>query len=304
MFGEIDLNNELIQTALMVTAVVLGVFLISRIALRIAKRFVTDPKKLYQTSKVVRRIAGLVAVVLIVGLFSPRLGDVLTVLTVIGAGAAIALRETLMSIAGWFHISLMTPYKQGDRIEINGVAGDVVDIRVMKTTLMEIRNWVDADQSTGRLVHIPNGWIFLYALQNFSRGFKFIWNELPVTLTFRSDWDAARQIMEEFGQEASKMLEHQAANDIRLLSNEYFVHYSILTPFVYVRIADNGVRLTLRYLCDVRKRRGTEHALTVSILDAFSKHPSIEFAYPTVGLAQLSGPQFGSGEQSNADNQF
>ncbi len=162
MFDNLDLQNHLVQAALLVAAVLMGVFVISRIAQRIAKRFVTNPKNLYHTNKIIRRVAGLVAVVLIVALFSPRIGDVLTVLTVIGAGAAIALREALLSIAGWFHISIRAPYKQGDRIEINGVAGDVVDISVMKTTLMEIRNWVDADQSTGRLLHIPNGWIFLY----------------------------------------------------------------------------------------------------------------------------------------------
>ena len=164
MLDGLDLQNELIQTGLIVAAILVGVFVLSRLALRIARRFVTDPKKLYQTNRFVRRTAGLIALVLIVGFFSPRLGDVLTVLTVIGAGIAIALREALLSIAAWFHISIMSPYKQGDRIEINGVAGDVVDIRLMKTTLMEIRNWVDADQSTGRILYIPNNWIFLLAI--------------------------------------------------------------------------------------------------------------------------------------------
>lgn len=293
MFEGLDLENELVQTGLIVTAILIGVFVLSRVALRLAKRFVTDPTRLYHSSKIIRRVAGLVALILIVGFFSPRLGDVLTVLTVIGAGLAIALREALLSIAGWFHISVHPPFKQGDRIEINGVAGDVVDISVMKTTLMEIRNWVDADQSTGRIVHIPNGWVFLYAVQNFSRGFKFIWNELSVTLTFRSNWKAAQDIMTDFANEGSGLVEHQASKEIHQLSKEYLIHYSILTPFVYIRIVENGVRLTLRYLCEARKRRGTEHALTISILDAFRLHDDIEFAYPTIGLSELSGPQFG-----------
>ncbi|NND71253.1 MAG: mechanosensitive ion channel family protein [Rhodothermales bacterium] len=293
MFEGIDFENELLQTGLIVTAILLGVFVVSRIALRLTKRFVTDPKRLYHSSKMIRRISGIVALVLIVGFFSPRLGDVLTVLTVIGAGLAIALREALLSVFGWFHISLNAPFKQGDRIEINGVAGDVVDIRIMKTVLMEIKNWVEADQSTGRIVHIPNNWIFAHALQNYSRGFKFLWNELSVTLTFRSNWQRAQDIMTGFANESSEIVEHQASKEIHQLSKEYLVHYSILTPFVYVRIVDNGVRLTLRYLCEARKRRGTEHALTISMLDEFRKHPDIEFAYPTFGLSELTGPQFG-----------
>ncbi len=295
MLDSINLQNEIVQASLIVVGIIIATLLLSRLTTRIAKRFVADPARLYHTSRLIRRFYGLAAIALIVGLFSPRIGDILTLLTVVGAGIAIALRESLMSIAAWFFISLTTPYRQGDRIEINGVAGDVVDIRVMKTSLMEIRNWVDADQSTGRLLHFPNGWVFLHAVKNYSRGFNFIWNELYVTITFRSNWEKARETMLQFANESARMVEHQASQEIRQLSREYLIHYSILTPFVYVRIMDNGIRLTLRYLCEVRKRRGTEHALTISILEAFRSEPDIEFAYPMVGVAQLEGPQFGDG---------
>ncbi len=198
-----------------------------------------------------------------------------------------------MSVAGWLRIVLVHPYQQGDRIEINGVRGDVIDIRVMRTTLMEIGGWVDADQSTGRLVHIPNAWVFLYPVYNYTQGFRFIWNELSVTVTFRSDWQAARDIMESLARESTAIVERQVAEEIRQMSREFLIHYSILTPFVYVRIVENGIRLTLRYLCEARKRRGTEHALTVSILEAFRRHGGIELAYPAVQVALPDTPQFG-----------
>ena len=99
--------------------------------------------------------------------------------------------------------------------------------------------------------------------------------------------------MQQFAEESTQLVEHQAADEIRQMSREFLVHYSILTPFVYVRVVENGILLTLRYLCDVRKRRGTEHALTVSILAALVEEGDIEFAYPTVGVASLHGPQFG-----------
>lgn len=294
MFESIDLQNELVYSSLVVAAILLATFVFSRLTSRIAKRFVTEPARLYNINRLIRRIFGILAVTLIVGFFSPRIGDIVTILTVVGAGIAIALREALLSLAGWFYISLMKLYAPGDRVEVNGITGDVLDVRLFKTTLLEIRNWVDADQNTGRLVHFPNGWVFLHAVQNFSHGFNFIWNELPVTVTFRSDWKKAREIMADFANETARMVEHQASQELRQLSREYLIHYSILTPFVYVRIVENGVRLTLRYLCDVRKRRGTEHALTVSILDAFANESDIEFAYPMVGVAHLEGPQFGN----------
>jgi small-conductance mechanosensitive channel len=157
---------------------------------------------------------------------------------------------------------------------------------------MEIRGWVDADQSTGRLVHFPNAWIFQFAIFNYSRSFNFIWNEFPVTLTFSSDWRAAREIMLGFAEESAAIVEQQARKEIHHLSREFLVHYSILTPFVYVRIMENGIQLTLRYLCEVRKRRGSEHALAVSILDAFMEHGGIEFAYPALHITARPSGQF------------
>jgi small-conductance mechanosensitive channel len=202
------------------------------------------------------------------------------------------MRETLMSFFGWSYIAIRTPYKAGDRIELAGVCGDVIDVRLLHTTLMEIRGWVDADQSTGRLVHVPNSAIFLHTVYNYTRGFHFIWNELPITVTFRSDWQAAQNIMTELASESAAIVEQQVREEIKAMAQEYLIFYNILTPFVYVRIVENGIRLTLRYLCAARKRRGTEHALTINILQRFKQHGDIELAYPQLGITHNAPNQF------------
>ena len=290
---EIDTSSVLFQRVIFALGASLVVLLLVRLGRRLAKRYTDDPRRTYHTSRAISRVGAFAIVVILVMVFSPRLGDLLTVLTLIGAGLAIAMREVLLNIAGWIHITLLNRYRPGDRIEINGVRGDVIDIRMMRTTLMEVGGWVDADQSTGRITHVPNGWNLSFAVYNYTRGFNFIWNELAVRVSFRSDWEAARDIMQRFAEESTQLVEHQAADEIRQMSREFLVHYSILTPFVYVRVVENGILLTLRYLCDVRKRRGTEHALTVSILQAFKDQGDIELAYPMVGVATLEGPQFG-----------
>lgn len=288
----LHLENELVLQIALAVLLSLAVGVLTRVSQRLAGRYITDPTRLYKTNRNIRRVGVTLILMLVLVLLFPG-GDVVTLLTVIGAGLAIALREVLLSYVGWMRITFLTTYKQGDRIEVNGVFGDVIDIRLLRTTLMETRGWVDADQSTGRIAHIPNSWIFDHAVFNYSRGFSFIWNELPLTVTFRSDWRAARDILQQFAEESSVIVEQQAAKEIREMSREFLVHYSILTPFVYVRMVDHGIRLTLRYLCDVQKRRGTEHALTVSTLDAFKQHGGIELAYPTVGISTLTPPQFG-----------
>ncbi len=286
------LQNELARNAILAAIIVIVVVLLVRIGQRLVARYGDDPQKIFRASRSIRRAGAFISVLSIVILFSPRSSDLLVLVTVLGAGTVIALREVLMSVAGWIRISVLSSFRDGDRIEINGIVGDVVDIRMMRTTLMEIRGWVDADQSTGRLIHIPNSWIFEHALFNFSRSFNFIWNEFPVTLTFSSDWRAARDIMVGFAEESAGIVEQQARKEIHQLSREFLVHYSILTPFVYVRIMENGIQLTLRYLCEVRKRRGSEHALAVSILDAFMEQGGIEFAYPALHITRRSPSQF------------
>lgn len=292
---DFHLGNPIVQRAAVTLLVVLVAFALARLTRRVVLRYVDDTARRYRASKYIGRGFTVVTLLLIAALWAPNLGGLLTILTIIGAGLAVATREVLLSFLGWMDIALRSPFRQGDRIEINGVRGDVVDIRLLHTTLMEIGRWVDADQSTGRLVHIPNAWIFQHAVQNYTHGFDFIWHELPVTLTFRSDWKAAREIMIELASESADLVERQAAQQLKRLAREYLVHYSILTPFVYVRFAENGVRLTLRFLCEVRKRRGTEHALTLRMLERFADHGGIEMAYPTTGVQVMDTPQFGAG---------
>lgn len=283
----IDLTDEWLDRLVVFLLSLALLVLLTRMALHVVRRSVSDGTRAYHAAKVIRRIAVTGVVVLLVVLLSPDVRGLITLLTVVGAGLAIALREALLSVAGWVRIGVISPYRIGERIEINGVHGDVIDIRMLRTTLMEIRGWVEADQSTGRIVHIPNSWLFEHALYNYSRGFNFIWNEVAFTLTFRSDWRAARDILQGLADESAAIVSQQATKELKDMSREFLIHYSVLTPFVYVRVVENGVRLTLRYLCDVRKRRGTEHAITVSILEAWRAHGGIEFAYPAV---QVSTP--------------
>ncbi len=289
---DMQFDNAIVQEIIYTVVALVFVALLARLASRIIARYVEEPVRRYKAIRLARRFSSVVLVALIVIIWSPGQQNVLTFLTIVGAGLAIAMREALLSVVGWMNLVVRGQFRQGDRIEVNGVHGDVVDVRLMHSTMMEIQGWVDADQSTGRLVHFPNSWIFQHAVYNYNREFSFIWNEIPLVLTFRSDWAAAREIMQSLAEESAAIVEQQAAHEIRRMSREYLVHYGILTPFVYVNIRRDGVGLTLRYLCEARKRRGTQHALSIEILRAFATHGNIELAYGMVGLASIEGPQF------------
>ena len=209
-----------------------------------------------------------------------------TIFSVMSAGIALALSPVLLNLAGWIYIITRRPYKTGDRIELGKVIGDVIDIRVLHTSLLEIGNWVDGEQGTGRLVRLPHGQIFKNALYNYTQGFEYIWNELSIVVTFESDWKKAKEILLEFGKQESQEIQEQVKRKIKRMSEKYMIYFKKFTPIIYTKIEDNGVKLTLRFLTDVKKRRSGEDSLSTKILDAINKNDTVNFAYPTYRITK------------------
>jgi small-conductance mechanosensitive channel len=186
-----------------------------------------------------------------------------------------------MNIAGWVFLITRRPFTLEDRIQIGEHRGDVIDIRVFAFSLLEVGNWVDADQSTGRVIHIPNGKLFTDTLANYGRAFQYIWNEIPVLMTFESNWRKAEEILKRIADTHAEHLSESAEEQIKESSRRFMIFYSTLTPIVYTSVKESGVLLTIRYLCDPRRRRGSEHAIWRDILDEFARSPDINLAYPT-----------------------
>ncbi|MFQ5646665.1 MAG: mechanosensitive ion channel family protein [bacterium] len=200
---------------------------------------------------------------------------------IVSAGLAIALQDVLAGLAGWIFIVIRRQFKVGDRIEIGEHAGDVIDIRLFAFSLMEIGNWVDDDQSTGRIINIPNGWVFKKPIANYTQGFDFIWNELPLTVTFESDWKKAKKLLAEIAGRLCPSNSQDAAKQIKRIESMYIIHFQHLTPIVWTSLSDSGVTLTVRYLCKPRKRRVSADKMWEEILIAFAAEDDINLAYPT-----------------------
>lgn len=215
-----------------------------------------------------------------------KLNTITIFLGVASAGLALALQEVLLCAAGWFLIISRRPFEVGDRIEIGNIKGDVIDIRLLQTSLLEIGNWVSADQSTGRIVNVPNSAVYKSANYNYSRGFEFIWNEFPIVVTFESDWPRAKDIMLRHANDMVKGMEDHIRRKIDAMRNRYMIYYGKLTPIVYVNIKDSGVELTLRYLTEAKKRRSSQDQLCQAILTDFAEEERVNFAYPTYRIVK------------------
>lgn len=273
------------QGKLLVSLLVVGVLVVGRrLVLRVAERQIQDSTLLYKWSKGTSYVAFAIGLVLLAQVWFVAIRQVGTFLGLLSAGVAIALKDVVANLAGWFFILWRRPFEIGDRVQIGPHAGDVVDVRIFQFTLMEIGNWVAADQSTGRLIHIPNGRVFTEPQANFTAGFPYLWNELPLVVTFESDWRKAKAALQEIAEGLGGEVAAEAERSLRETSKRFLVHYKKFTPAVYTSLAENGVLLTVRYLTRPRERRGTAQALWERIFDAFKEMPDVAFAYPTQRL--------------------
>ena len=270
------------QTKILYSILIFLVLGIIRFAiLKIVWRFTEEPKSRYNWKRSVSFTVGIITIILIGSVWIEAIGKFGAFLGLLTAGLAIALKDPLTNIAGWIFILTRQPFKLGDRVQIGEQAGDVIDIRLFQFTLLEIGNWVDADQSTGRIIHIPNGIVFTQSQANYSTGFNYIWNELQVLVTFESNWSLAKEILQRIVSHHAESLSSDAERRIIEASKKYMIFYQYLTPIVYTSVQESGVLLTMRYICEPRKRRGTEHAIWEDVLKEFALNKDIEFAYPT-----------------------
>ncbi|MEZ5339825.1 MAG: mechanosensitive ion channel [bacterium] len=255
--------------------------LLNSLILRVVRSSVKDSTSVYRARVALRYFSGISVLILLVAIWFGSIADLGTYISIISAGLVIALQDSVANMAGFVFVMWRRPFSVQDRIEIDGLRGDVIDIRLFQFTIVEVGNWVDADQSTGRIVHIPNRKVFTEALANYTAGFEYIWNEIPVVVTFESNWRLAKELLTGIAQRHCEQFSPEAESQIRSTAQRYMIIAGKLTPIVYTRVVDIGVELTLRYLTHARRRRGTSQELWEAILDEFAQHPDIDYAYPT-----------------------
>ena len=271
----------MLNKILVSVGIIIVLSIIRFILLRLVWRNTQNVKVRYQWKQTLSIVIPFIALVLIGAVWMRAFAQFGAFMGLLTAGLAIALKDPLTNMAGWFFIVIRKPFSVGDRIQVGNYAGDVVDIRMFQFSIIEIGNWVDADQSTGRIIHLPNSKVFLEAQANYNAGFNYIWNEIPVLITFESNWEKAKVILNEVAYQFAGEVGKLAEKEILKASRTFMIYYTHLTPIVYIRVEDSGVKLTIRYLCNPRRRRGTETEIWEEILKRFQQHPDVELAYPT-----------------------
>jgi len=274
-------------TNVLESVTVILILVLVHVTIKMIVRRQTDNEEIrYKWRKNLAYVLSFFGFIIIGRIWFEGVGSLATFLGLLSAGLAIALRDPVTDMAGWVFLIWRKPFQVGDRIQIGDMKGDVIDIRFYKFTILEIGNWVSSDQSTGRVIHMPNHVILRESIANYTSDFDFLWNEISIVVTFESDWKRAKEILEDIAQNHMEDYVLDAEEQVRRATKSYLIRYKNLTPIVYTEVVEVGVKLTIRHLSHARKRRGINQMMWEDILDRFSEEDSIDFAYNTLRIYQ------------------
>ena len=273
-----------------IATILIGIIIIWIIIKVIQRNFISKLKvsgNRYKIKKFSTIIGYFLTVILIVIVFSDKLGGFTVALGVAGAGIAFALQEVIVSVAGWLAIMFGGLYKTGDRVQLGGIKGDVMDIGVLRTTIMETGQWVDGDLYNGRIVLVANSFVFKEPVFNYSGQFPFLWDEIKIPIEYQSNYEKAKEMITIIGKEVIGDLGEQSKEKWNTLQRKYLLEDAQTEPMVSVIANDNWVEYTLRYVVNFKKRRATKTELYTRILKEIeSTEGEIKFASATFHLVE------------------
>lgn len=272
-------NNPTTTSIIKYSMWLLAIIAIIQYLRKLLKRQLPETSSRYKAQKAVEIFGYFFIVILTLSYFTGSIKDFTLAIGLFSAGIAITLQELFLSLAGSIYIFIVKVYAPGDRIEINGIKGDVIDIDSIYTTMMEIGQWVSSDNYSGRIVKLSNSFVFKGPVYNYSKDFPFIWDEIDVFIRYESNMELAKQIIILVASE-NLSEQTQASKEIwKEVVTKFYIEDATLDPTLAITLTDNWVKYNLRYIVDYKKRRMTQHLLHDSI------HKKI---METKGLVQLA----------------
>jgi small-conductance mechanosensitive channel len=171
-----------------------------------------------------------------------------------------------------------------DRVQINQLTGDVIDIGFFYTRMFEIGNWIKGDQATGRIVQFPNAQIFGTPIFNYTQNFSYIWDEISLPVTYNSNLEEATNILTEVGDEYTREFLQNAQKEIEEMRRYFVVPAIELKPVVYVKVTSNWLELSMRYIVDPKQRRNATSYIYGEVFGRLQKRHDITIASETMDL--------------------
>ncbi|WP_308992860.1 mechanosensitive ion channel family protein [Mariniflexile litorale] len=255
---------------------------------RYLKRKISNAIIRYKAQKGIEILGYVLLVLLTFTYFSGAIKDFTIIIGLFTAGIAFTLQELILSIAGSIYIFLVQVYKPGDRIEINGIKGDVIDVDSIYTTMMEIGQWVSSDNYSGRIVKLSNAFVFKGPIYNYSKDFPFIWDELELPIRYGSDMDLTKSIIIKIASESLSEYTANSKSEWESVVKKYYIEDAQIDPTLSIKLTDNWIQFNLRYIVDFKKRRFTKYLLYDKIrMEIENTNGKINLASSTIEIIKI-----------------
>ena len=262
-------------------SLIILLIILKKLIHQIIRKRIKSNKTIYKWKRTTNSILLLIGFVCLLLLWFSSFGSFTASLGLITAALAFALRDIVTDLAGYIFVVIRRPFQVSDRIQIGDTKGDVLHIEWFQITLLEVGNWVDNDQSTGRLVYMPIGQVLTQTIFNYSAGFDWIWNEISVLMTFESDWEKAKKIILNIIEKQDDQMNQNVEKKLKKAMQQHMIEYPNIKPIIYTNTTESAINLTVRYLCPPKQRRISEHEFWEALLKKFGNNPSLSLAYPT-----------------------
>jgi small-conductance mechanosensitive channel len=286
-------HDELRQLLLRlgILAVLIGlVFAVGEIWRRASLRYVHDTRRRYQLLLVRRIVIWATVVIIVVLTFASQLGSAVTFAGLITAGIAVAMQNVITSIVGYFFLIGKYGLRVGDRVQIAGVTGEVVDIGLVRIHLMELSGPTDS-QPSGRIVAFSNSVVFQAGPGIFKQipGTNFIWHELKLTLASETNYHEARERITKAVEDALGNYRDAIASQRRAVERSLTtVTTAELKPKIRLHYAPSGIEVTIRYPVEIGKAVEMDDQIMHGLMAALDRDPKMKLISAEIPTAKAS----------------
>jgi len=244
------------------------------------------------TWKVVSYVTWFVLLLVLLFGFLPDVATTALGIGLLGAAFTFAMQKPLLNMAGWVVITYRQLYRIGDRVEVGGTKGYVVDIGLQTTELQEFGAWMPGDEYTGRIVEIPNGVVFDGPTNNYTRDFPFVWDHVEVLVTYESNIDVAKEIAMSTANEVVGGIMFDNFEKYRDSLAIRDLEESLLrTPEVRLSMATSGVNVSVLFFCPVDRRGALKTRIIEKLWRRFGEDPRVALAYPHMQMVPSAPPK-------------
>ena len=269
------IHEDLAQRLLIIITAIILIYVVVYFTKKTISKKLTESNDKYRARKATGIFGYVLFIATLLFVFSDKLGNVGIAVGLAGAGIAFALQEVITSFAGWLNILITGQIKTGQRVKILGIAGDIIDIGVMKTTIMEVGDWINGDLYNGRITTLSNSFIFKSPVQNYSGDYPFLWDEIEVPIRTTSDYKLAREVFTKVTNEVCGGYAKKSRETWSKMTDKYNVENAQVDPMITLRFDQNWITFTLRYVVNYKLRRSTKNKLFTRLLEEIEKYDNI-----------------------------